>query len=160
MLAEFPLVNYSRVLQEPRVSVLFLCVCLAQGLSDDVSMPEEHEELNVAQSRPTLCDPMGYTGHGILHGQNTGVGSLSLLWGIFPTQGWNPGLPPCRQILYQLSHHRSPKNTGVGSISLLQGTFPTQESNQGLLHCRRILYQLSCQESPPEEYVFLLMTVI
>ena len=37
-------------------------------------------------------------------GQNTGVGSLSLLQGIFPTQGLNPGLPNCRQILYQLSH--------------------------------------------------------
>ena len=35
-------------------------------------------------------------------GQNTGVGSLSLLWGIFPTQGSNPGLPYCRWILYQL----------------------------------------------------------
>ena len=33
-------------------------------------------------------------------GQNTGVGSLSLLQGIFPTQGSNPGLPHCRQILY------------------------------------------------------------
>ena len=32
-------------------------------------------------------------------GQNTGVGSLSLLLGIFPTQGSNPGLPHCRQIL-------------------------------------------------------------
>ena len=29
-------------------------------------------------------------------GQNTGVGSLSLLQGIFPTQGLNPGLPHCR----------------------------------------------------------------
>ena len=37
-------------------------------------------------------------------GQNTGVGSLSLLQGIFPTQGTNPGLPHCRRILYQLSH--------------------------------------------------------
>ena len=36
-------------------------------------------------------------------GQNTGVGSLSLLQGIFPTQGSNPGLPHCRQILYQLT---------------------------------------------------------
>ena len=35
--------------------------------------------------------------------QNTGVGSLSLLQGIFPTQGSNPGLPHCRWILYQLS---------------------------------------------------------
>ena len=37
-------------------------------------------------------------------GQNTGVGSLSLLQGIFPTQGSNLGLLHCRQILYQLSH--------------------------------------------------------
>ena len=37
-------------------------------------------------------------------GQNTGVGSRSLLQGIFPTQGSNPGLLPCRQILYHLSH--------------------------------------------------------
>ena len=36
--------------------------------------------------------------------QNTGVGSLSLLQGIFPTQGSNSGLPHCRWILYQLSH--------------------------------------------------------
>ena len=35
-------------------------------------------------------------------GQNTGVGSLSLLQGIFPTQGLNPGLLHCRQILSQL----------------------------------------------------------
>ena len=41
-------------------------------------------------------------------GQNTGVGSLSLLQGIFPTQGLNPGLLHCRQILYQLSHKESP----------------------------------------------------
>ena len=40
-------------------------------------------------------------------GQNTGVGSLSLLQGIFPTQRSNPGLPLCRQILYQLSHQGS-----------------------------------------------------
>ena len=32
-------------------------------------------------------------------GQNTGVGSLSLLQGIFPTQGSNLGLPHCRRIL-------------------------------------------------------------
>ena len=41
-------------------------------------------------------------------GQNTGVGSLSLLQGMFPTQGLNPGLPHCRQILYQLSYQGSP----------------------------------------------------
>ena len=41
-------------------------------------------------------------------GQNTGVGSLSLLQGIFPTQGPNPGFPHCRQTLYQLGHKGSP----------------------------------------------------
>ena len=42
-------------------------------------------------------------------GLNTGVGSLSLLQGIFPTQGSNPGLPHFRRILYQLSHKGSPR---------------------------------------------------
>ena len=42
-------------------------------------------------------------------GQNTGVGSLSLLQGIFPTQGLNPALLHCRRILYQLSHKERKK---------------------------------------------------
>ena len=41
-------------------------------------------------------------------GQNTGGSSLSLLLGIFPTQGSNPGLPHYRQILYQPSYQGSP----------------------------------------------------
>ena len=40
--------------------------------------------------------------------KNTGVGSLSLLQQIFPTQELNLGLLHCRQILYQLSYHGSP----------------------------------------------------
>ena len=42
-----------------------------------------------------------------VHGQNTGEGSCSFLQGIFPTQGSNPGLRYCRQILYYLSHQES-----------------------------------------------------
>ena len=42
-------------------------------------------------------------------GQNTGIGSCSLLQGILPTQRSNPGLPHCRWILYQLSHQGSPR---------------------------------------------------
>ena len=42
-------------------------------------------------------------------GQNTGVGSLSLLQRIFPTQGSNPGLPHCRWIFYQPSHQGNPR---------------------------------------------------
>ena len=40
---------------------------------------------------------------------NTGVGCHGLLQRIFPTQGSNPGLSHCRQILYQLSHEASPR---------------------------------------------------
>ena len=52
--------------------------------------------------------------HGVFNpwnspGQNTGVGSISLLQGIFPTRGSSPGLPHCKQILYQLSHKGSPR---------------------------------------------------
>ena len=42
-------------------------------------------------------------------GQNTGVDSLSLLQGIFPTQGSKSGLPHCRQILYHLGHQGNPR---------------------------------------------------
>jgi len=42
-------------------------------------------------------------------GQNTGVGSLSLLQGVFPIQGLNPGLPHCKRILYWLSHQGDPR---------------------------------------------------
>ena len=41
-------------------------------------------------------------------GQNTGMRGLSLLLGIFPTQGLNPGLPRCRRILSQLSYQGRP----------------------------------------------------
>ena len=68
-------------------------------------------------------------------GQNTGVGCLSLLQGIFPTQGSNPGLPHCRQFLYLLSHKGSPRILEWASLSLLQWIFPFQELNWGLLHC-------------------------
>ena len=50
-----------------------------------------------------LYSPWNSPGHDI------GMGSLSLLQGIFPTQGSNPGLLHCRQILYQLSHQGSPR---------------------------------------------------
>ena len=42
-------------------------------------------------------------------GQNTEVGSFSLLQGIFPTQGSKPGLLHCRRIVYQLNHKGSPR---------------------------------------------------
>ena len=106
----------------------------------------------VAQSCLTLCYPMDCSPpnssvHGDSPGKNTRVGCHAQLQGIFPTQGLNPGLPNCRQILYHSKPPGKPKNARVGSRSLLQGTFLTQESNWGLLHCRQILYQLSYQGS-------------
>ena len=52
-------------------------------------------------------------------GQATGVGGLSLLQGIFQTQGSNPSLPHCRLILYQLSHKGSPRLVGGVCSSLV-----------------------------------------
>ena len=60
-------------------------------------------------------------------GQNTGVGSCSLLQGIFPTQRLNPGLPHCRQILYQLTHQGSPRILERVAYPFLRG--PSQSGN-------------------------------
>ena len=79
-------------------------------------------------------------------GQNTGMGSLSLLQGIF--LGIEPRSPTLQADSLPAQSQGKPKNTGVGSLSLLQGIFPTQESNRGLLNCRWILYPLSYQGSP------------
>ena len=65
-------------------------------------------KVKVAQLCPTLCDPMDYSLWNS-PGQNTGVGSPSLLHGIFPTQGLSPGLLHCSWILYQLNHKGRPR---------------------------------------------------
>ena len=80
-------------------------------------------------------------------GQNTGVGSLSLFQGIFPTQGSNPGLLHCRWIFYQLNHQGSPRVLEWVVCLFSSRSSWSQESNQGLLNCRWILYQLSYQGS-------------
>ena len=64
---------------------------------------------NFSESRSVMSDSLWP--HGLYNprnspGQNTGVGSLSLFQGIFPTLGSNPGLPHRSQILYQMSHPR------------------------------------------------------
>ena len=74
--------------------------------------PDFSRNVKVAQACLTLCNPMdcnplGSSVPGYSPGKNTGVGSHSLLQGILPTQGWNPSLPHCRQILYCLSQQGS-----------------------------------------------------
>ena len=68
-----------------------------------------HIKVKVAQLCPTLCDPMGLYSPLDSPGQNTGVGSLSLLQEMVPTQGLIPGLPQCRWILYQLRYQGTPR---------------------------------------------------
>ena len=74
----------------------------------------------VTQAWPTLYDLMscslpGSSVHGDSPGKNTGVGCHDLLQGIFPTQGSNPGVLYCGQILYHLSHQGSPSCSNCSS---------------------------------------------
>ena len=80
-------------------------------------------------------------------GQNTGVGILSLLQRIFPTQGSSPGLPHCRRIFYQLSHKGSPRTLEWVAYHFSRDR-PDPGIELGLPHCRWILYQLSYQGRP------------
>ena len=52
---------------------------------------------------PWTVSPPGSSVHRNSPGKNTGVGCHALFQGIFPTQGSNPGLPLCSQILFCLS---------------------------------------------------------
>ena len=73
---------------------------------DITKMPTESENHSVV---PDSLWPRGLYSPWNSLGQNTGVGSLSLLQGIFPTQRSNPDLLHCRRILYCLSHQGSPR---------------------------------------------------
>ena len=59
-------------------------------------------KVKVTQSCLNYCDPHGLYSE---FSRPEYWSSRSLVQGIFPTQGSNPGLPHCRWILYQLSHH-------------------------------------------------------
>ena len=80
----------------------------------------------VSQSCLTLFDPMnysllGFSVHGDSPGKNFAMGCHALLQGIFSTQGWNPGLWHCRQIIYHLSHQGS---TYICTILFKRDFFP------------------------------------
>ena len=85
--------------EDTLVFFFFFSILLASSRSTwDLSYLKESE---VAQSCPTICDPMDCR---LLHpwdfpGKSIGVGCHSLLQGIFQTQGLNLVLPHCRQML-------------------------------------------------------------
>ena len=76
------------------------------------SLSATHKGISISESHSVVSDslrPHRLHSPWSSPGQIIGVGSPSLLQGIFPTQGLNPGLPHCRRILYQLSHKGSPR---------------------------------------------------
>ena len=105
-------------------AVIYVCVCPLQGLillliyiiffffGHKCLFHSVVISMKWSESCSVMSD--SFWAHGLYSpwnspGQNTGVGGLSLLQGIFPTQGSNPGLLNCRRILYQLSHKGSPR---------------------------------------------------
>ena len=83
--------------------------------------------------QPMDCSTSGSSVHGDSPGKNTGVGCHAFLQGIFPTQGSNPGLLHCRQILYLLSHQGSPRILEWIAYSFSRGTSPPR--NQAGVSC-------------------------
>ena len=97
--------------------------CSLRGLSSSVGV------CLVAQSCPTLCDPMDCSlpdssVHGDSPGKNTGVGCHALLQGIFPIQGYNPGLPHCRQISLPTEPPGKPNQGSPTKASAVKGLRP------------------------------------
>ena len=105
-----PLSNQTELICIPKYNSLSLSVSVSVSLCLSLSLSIYIYE-SESESDSALSDSLW--SHGLYSpwnspGQNTRVGSLSLLQGFFPTQELNPGLLHCRQILYQLSHKGSP----------------------------------------------------
>ena len=113
-------------------------LCPSEGLSPTLLIMGESESHSVVS-----VDCTGQNSPG----QNTGVGTFSLLQGNLLNLGIKPGSPTLQVDSLPAEPQGKPKNTGEGSLSLLQQIFPIQESNLGLMHCRRLLYPTEL--SPP-----------
>ena len=79
----------------------------------------EDRNMLVAQSWLTLCEPARLLCPWNSPGKNTGVGGHSLLQGILPTQGSNPGLLHCMQILHHLSHQAIRDLLNISSLNFI-----------------------------------------
>ena len=88
-------ITFRQVQQAPKEFSLFVFVLCHSVMPDSL---QTHD-----------CSLPGSSVHRDSPGKNTGVGCHALLQGIFPTQGSNPGLPHCRQVLYCLSHQGGPR---------------------------------------------------
>ena len=115
--------------------------CWGFHISCDLKVRSESESRSVVSASLRPC---GLYSPWNSPGQNTGVGSLSLLQG--------SSQPRFSTLQADSLSQGKPENTGVGSLSFLQWIFPTQELNRGLLCCRRILYHLSCEGSKVPQF--------
>ena len=98
--------HFSRYRTNMSKSVLTVLLLSNGRVSDFIIVQSESESFSIVFDS---LWPHGLYSPWNSPGQNTDVGSLSLLQGIFPTQKSNPGPPHCRQILFQLSHKGSPR---------------------------------------------------
>ena len=116
-------------------SSIYMCVCESHSVMSDSLQPRG---LQPARLLYPWNSP----------GQNTGVGSYSVFQGIFPIQGLNPGLPHCRQILYQIWYQGSPRILEWVAHSFSSGI--SQSRNRTRVSCilGKHFYQLSCQGRP------------
>ena len=94
-------------MSEPVLILLIMsCAVLSRSVMSDSLWPMD-------------CSPSGSSMYGVSSSKNTGVGCYVFVRGIFPTQGSNPGLQPCRWILHRLSHQGSPVTLCQSESSLL-----------------------------------------
>ena len=92
-------------------SVAQSCLTLCDPMDCSTpGLPVHHQLLELAQTHVYIIYINVYKIYINIYSKNTGVGSHSLLQGIFSSQGLNQSLLHCRQIFYCLSHQGSPKN--------------------------------------------------
>ena len=117
------------------------------------SQPRDWTQVSALQADPLLSEPTGKP-------KNTGVGSLSLLHGIFLTQELNWGLLHCRRILYQLSHKGSPRILEWVAYPFSMGTsWPRNRTGVSCIAGRFLtswspLMAIHAGNDQPEKYVF------
>ena len=107
-----------------------LCLCASEKVWETVRVTGKEKWTLLGRVRLS-CHSMDCPWNSL--GQNTGVGSLSLLQGIFLTQGSNPGFPHHKQILYQLSHQGSPRILEWVAYPFSRGS--SQPGNQTRVSC-------------------------
>ena len=115
------------------MSLLFNILSVYHSFSYKEKESESHSVVSDSLQPHGLYSPWNTPG------QNTGVGSLSLLQGNLPNPGTKPRSPTLHADSLPAEPQGKPKNTGVGSLSLLQQIFLTQELTWGLLSCRWVV---------------------